>query len=478
MAPHEYTSLILDLGGVLANYSPQVQSTSLTPRQVMNALDSPCWHDFECGKVSRQECYAQLAATFTIDLDDWQLSLKQMMKALKINKELICAVRHLKKAHPKLRVYGLSNISEPDFKILQSLIQSWEIFDEFYASSESGHRKPHAGIYKYFLDRSGERARNCIFVDDKLDNVVAARLFGFREVLFEGTESVVRILHNLLERDAVARGMAFLRSQVGHLFCETTSGEKHKDNYSQLLILQNTGDRSLVTLDHKGRSTWNYFIGTPVFAGTAYPDDSDTTSLAMSILDDVSSEDKKLAMESILSHLSPDGLPYRWLDGNRPRVCHNICASVFRFFCANGRRQDLPAVYDYLCDMLSSKAYLLGSRYYESPDWFLYNLADLFSRCPADQDLEELRDLVKRRVSERAGCDQKVWDACLRLMSAQLLGLESRRDLECVLDAQQLDGGWEQCTIWRCGKEPIGMRSRGVVTAMAVNGIRMARERS
>ncbi|PHH78442.1 hypothetical protein CDD80_6849 [Ophiocordyceps camponoti-rufipedis] len=407
MAPHEYTSLVLDLGGVFAIYSPQVQSTSLTTRQIQNVLDSPCWHEFERGIISREECYAQLTATFKIHLDDWQLVIKLMVEELKINVELIAAVRSLKKAHPKLRVYGLSNIAQPDLEFMKTLIQSWGIFDEFYASSDSGHRKPEAGIYKYFLDRSGERARDCIFVDDKLENVITARILGFREVLFKDTKSVVRELHNLLDKDPVARGMAFLRSHAGDLFCETTSGEKHVENYSQLLILQNTGDRTLVTLEHKGRPTWNYFIGPPVFAGAVYPDDSDTTSLAMSILDDVSSEDKKLAMESILSHLSPDGLP--------------ICASVFRFFCANGRRQDLPAVYDYLYDILSSKAYLLGSRYYESPDWFLFNMADLCCRCSPDQDLEEMRDLVERRVSERAGCDQNDWrmgqtsSACLTL---------------------------------------------------------------
>lgn len=75
------------------------------------------------------------------------------------------------------------------------------------------------------------------------------------------------------------------------------------------LVTAKSYRRDLVFLEHKGH-TWNYFIGEPIFAGTTYPNDSDTTSLALVILDEVSSKDKTLAMEAILSHLNPDGLPY------------------------------------------------------------------------------------------------------------------------------------------------------------------------
>jgi hypothetical protein len=65
----------------------------------------------------------------------------------------------------------------------------------------------------------------------------------------------------------------------------------------------------LVTLEKKG-PTWNYFIGEPMFAGTVYPDDVDTTALAMIVLEDIPMEEKALAMRLMLSNLNPDGLPY------------------------------------------------------------------------------------------------------------------------------------------------------------------------
>ncbi|PHH91475.1 hypothetical protein CDD83_314 [Cordyceps sp. RAO-2017] len=240
--------------------------------------------------------------------------------------------------------------------------------------------------------------------------------------------------------------MAYLKAHSRDLFCETDTGEAHLDNFSQLLILQNTGDRSLVTLDHKG-PTWGYFIGSPVFAETVYPNDSDTTALAMAVLEDISAEDKEAAMDVILSYLSPDGLPYCWFDKDRPRFCHCICANVFRFFYLNNRSKDLPSVYGYLCSLLQSRG---------------------------DPGLQDMRDLLILRVRERIGRDKIILGASMRLLSAQMLGITNQEDLETILDAQQLDGGWELSWLWHYGKEPGMIGSRGVVTAMAVNGIQRA----
>lgn len=55
--------------------------------------------------------------------------------------------------------------------------------------------------------------------------------------------------------------------------------------------------------------TWNYFHGSPTYDGTTYPDDPDTTCLAMTMLDDVSMEQKLKARDVILSHVNNDGLP-------------------------------------------------------------------------------------------------------------------------------------------------------------------------
>lgn len=74
------------------------------------------------------------------------------------------------------------------------------------------------------------------------------------------------------------------------------------------------------------------------------------------------------------------------------------------------------------------------------------------------------------------GSDTNILNAAMRLLSSQALRIANQRDLDTILNAQQLDGGWEQAWLWRYGKETVKVGSRGVVTAMAVKGIRIARE--
>ncbi|KAJ3456210.1 hypothetical protein MRS44_016233 [Fusarium solani] len=473
MSLGNFSSLVLDLGGVLLLYSANNVKT-LTSRQISNALDSPIWHDYERGKVSKQSCYDDICREFGFDSNTWAEALDTMRESLQPNKELINEIKRLKSNKPQLQVFGLSNIPVEDSQDLKPLIDEWGIFDDFFASGLTGFRKPDAACYERFLEDCKIPPKACIFVDDRIENVVAAQSLGFRGVHFTDTSSVVATLNNLLG-DPVARGLEFLKRNAKNLFCETNAGETQPDNYSQLLILEHTGDRDLVTLEKTG-PTWNYFIGEPVFFDTVYPNDADTTSLAMHVLGDVSAEEEAFAVNEILSHLNPDGLPYCWLQTSRPRFCHGICANIFRFFYLSGQIDKLPNVYQYLCRLLRTEAYILGTRYYENPDWFLFLLSDVCGKRPNVEALSEMRRLLTLQIQDRIGCDRNVFGAALRSLAAQALGIVNKRDIRTLLETQLIDGGWEKQWLWKYGKEAVKLGSRGVVTAMAVRAIKKARE--
>lgn len=241
MASRNYTSLVLDLGGVLASYySPR--SSGLSRRQIQNGLDSPWWHDYERGLISQNQCNEALTENLKLDRHMWTTALAKMMDTLQPNLVFIDAIRKLKKRHPSLRVHCLSNIPGPEFHHLRRTVDEWSIIDEFHPSSTTHLRKPDLAAYTSFLGAIDEQAENCIIVDDRLENVIAAQSLGFRSILFEDSNSVVTMLHNLIG-DPVARGKAYLERHAKHHFCQTNTGRTQPDNYSQLLILQNTGDR-------------------------------------------------------------------------------------------------------------------------------------------------------------------------------------------------------------------------------------------
>ena len=53
-------------------------------------------------------------------------------------------------------------------------------------SSDARARKPDPAIYRYFLRRSGYRADDILFVDDREKNVAAAGAIGMRALRFGG----------------------------------------------------------------------------------------------------------------------------------------------------------------------------------------------------------------------------------------------------------------------------------------------------
>ncbi|KAH7205675.1 hypothetical protein BKA60DRAFT_611704 [Fusarium oxysporum] len=438
----DYTTVVLDLGG--------------------SALDSPYWHEYERGKVSKQDAYDQVTQAFNIDLETWTEALEQMKDGIQPNRVLISAIKDLRTAYPTVKICCLSNIPEPELALLKDEIENWGIIDQFVASSDLQQRKPEMGTYSAFLEKIQESAPNCIFIDDKVGSVVNAEGLGFKGIVFSTSDELIRVIHNLLG-DPVARANLYLKQNAKSLFCTMNTGGLRRDNFSQLLIFHHTGDRDLVVLKNEG-DTWNYSHGSPAYDGTTHPDDPDTTCLALTMLEDISIGQKLKARDVMLSYVNKDGLPEAWFNKNRPRFCHCICANT----------EKLPKVYEYLCRVLETRAFLHGSRYYKIPDWFLYILSDLCARRPSDEKLQGMRDLLVECVEERMGCDDNILGAAMRALSAQSLGLKNGRDLKILLESQQVDGGWELAWLCSYATKPLKIGSRGVVTAMAMDAIQQA----
>jgi putative hydrolase of the HAD superfamily len=91
----------------------------------------------------------------------------------------------------------LSNLYRP-----QTMVASWlkdhHGFAPVVISSKVKIRKPHAGIYHLMLDELGLKPEECVFVDNKAANIMAAHKLGFRVVHARGTAGVIRELENIL----------------------------------------------------------------------------------------------------------------------------------------------------------------------------------------------------------------------------------------------------------------------------------------
>ncbi len=85
-----------------------------------------------------------------------------------------------------LRV-ALSNTNELHIRSIERKSRLLGHFDRRIYSYACGFAKPEPGIYRAALDAAAVEPAACLFVDDRAENVRAARRMGIPSVRFEGT---------------------------------------------------------------------------------------------------------------------------------------------------------------------------------------------------------------------------------------------------------------------------------------------------
>ncbi|OCL10721.1 HAD-like protein [Glonium stellatum] len=457
----------MDLGDVFFSYSSPTES-SIKPSQLKAIFSSPTWHEYECGSISKQECFGMIGIEFELRPEELEYTINLATSTLQYDEDLVALVKELKATTDgELRVFAMSNVSIPDYELLHKDLSKWGIFEGVFTSGRVGARKPDFAFYRYLLEKTKVDPQSAIFVDDRIENVIAAECLGMQGIVYNKAESAKTLLRKKFS-DPVRRGEEYMSRNAGEMFSMTETGVTIRDNFAQLLILHASGNRDLVTLE-SNRPTWCMFIGEPVLADSNFPDDFDTTTLAFLGLE----MDKELmhsVMDEMLKYVNSDGLLLTYFEHNRPRLDPFVNANVLRLFYRNGRGKDLAKPLAWMRQILLMRAYMHGTRYYLCPDWIFYYLSQLCAEN-SDSEIMELRKLVEDRLAERCGCDSDMMGVVLRLLATQALGMTNDRDLRSLISLQLDDGGWENAWVCIYGTTKMRIGSRGVPTAMAVKAL-------
>ncbi|KAG2342940.1 HAD-like protein [Suillus weaverae] len=466
-----YTTLIFDIGDVLFSWSPQTK-TSISPKALRKILSSPTWIDYERGRISQAECYARVGVEFSVDPTEVGRAFQDARDSLQSNEELISVIRHLKaRSDGRLHVFAMSNISAPDYEVLRTKPADWSLFDGIFTSAGVGERKPNLGFYKAVISSTGVDPSRTIFVDDKIENVLSARSLGMRGIVFDDHRKVVRALYNLLG-DPVERGRQYLTANAKKLLSVTDNGILLRENFAQLLILEATDNRNLVNLTDTHR-TWNFFQGKPLLTTEEFPFDLDTTSLGLTVMG--SPEDVAHSiMDEMLDYIDDDGIIQQsqtYFDHRRPRFDPVVCVNALTLFYSYGRGHQLDRTLHWIREVLLHRAYLDGTRYYATPECFLYFLGRLLEISNDVYLAVYIKPLLIERIQERIGADGDALALSMRLRLCAYLGLRNDVDLRTLLPLQCEDGGWEIGWIYKYGSSGISIGNRGLTTSVAVKAI-------
>ncbi|RAH78364.1 HAD-like protein [Aspergillus japonicus CBS 114.51] len=464
-------TIFVDLGGTFvhapADYALKTGDTTVPLGRV---LSSSIWMEYEVGKLTEQECFTQAAALFGCDAKDLEAVVRELRATLTYDPRMLSVFKTLKQT-PRVKVVLITTISEGEYRALRERWDEafWSTFDHVFPSWEVGVRKPSLRFYRHVLRATRSSPHRSLVVDDRPENVLAAMSLGIRGQV--GTNGISRVLGNFVG-DPVARGLAFLRQHAGKLYSTTEDGDSIEENYAQLLVLEALNDWSLVDLQ-RAPGLWNFFSGRPKYTSQKHPDDFDTTSLALVAME-YEPEAAHPILDEMLKHVDEDGLVPIYFDKSRPRVDAIIALNTLVAFGKYGRGNELPETLNWIEQILRHRAYIHGTRYYPSPEWFLYYMSRLLTHSRDPGLKARLEAPLKSRLVERIGAAGDAFCLGMRLLACHSLGIQNHPDTERLASMQQEDGGWEPSAMYIFPTDKKTVGNRGTTTALAVKALQGA----
>ena len=195
-------NIVFDMGKVIIDFDPEIfmDRLAITDEKDRGLLkekiyDSPLWKQMDHGDLDEQ----RMIEIVEPELPD---HLKSYARPL-ISRwyDPIIMIEGMSDLVFKLKrkgygIYLLSNASVMQKDYWPS-VSCASFFDGVVVSAFEHVMKPDPRIYEILLERFGLTADECIFIDDRKDNIEAAGKLGFDTFLFEGhADELERYIEN------------------------------------------------------------------------------------------------------------------------------------------------------------------------------------------------------------------------------------------------------------------------------------------
>lgn len=203
------TAIIFDFGNVFVHWDPRALYNRFFPDP--EAVDSFLeeihfaeWNMLQDAGRSYKEGVAELSRNFPQYADLIQAYDTYWIESMtEVQTETIEIATNLKNSGWPL--YLLSNFSAEKFELMEAsrptLRSFLGLFDDKIISGEHGVIKPSRRIFEITLDRIQRQASECLFIDDSLANVQAARALDFSAIQYHSPAQLRRDLDRFSIKD-------------------------------------------------------------------------------------------------------------------------------------------------------------------------------------------------------------------------------------------------------------------------------------
>jgi putative hydrolase of the HAD superfamily len=171
---------IFDMGGVVASHTNVIPSIAehleISEKQFFK-LAGQNWINLLCGKINSPQFWKQFSKKIKQNI---KTDLFKKYFHPTINQVVTSIISELRKNY---RVVCGTNTFQVHYQSHLERGDYW-YFDNIYASHLLGIAKPDPQFYQYIIDKEKATVDRTIFIDDTLENVIAAQRMGIKAILF------------------------------------------------------------------------------------------------------------------------------------------------------------------------------------------------------------------------------------------------------------------------------------------------------
>lgn len=201
-------NIVFDVGGViLQKGTKQYLQENLTYKEDLEIINNEIFCSVERvqldrGSIEKEEAFARMLSRIP---ERSRKQARELYEGYIGNRKTVDGMVELIKSLKEkgYKLYVLSNFSM-DFQavIERNKFDFFKLFDGVFVSCNYGVVKPEREIYQTFLKAYGLEAKDCLFIDDKEENVEGAIYAGMDGFVFRGdTNALARYIKEKGERE-------------------------------------------------------------------------------------------------------------------------------------------------------------------------------------------------------------------------------------------------------------------------------------
>ena len=203
MGNSKIDTVIFDLGGVLIDWNPEYLYAKIFKGDTekmdwfLSTVCTPDWNmeqdagrTFEDATELLVNDYPEYKKEISAFYDRWEEMIKDEIHGT------VMILNTLKELN-EVKLYALTNWSIQTFPIAKQRFSFLKQFEGIVVSGEEKTRKPYSKIYKTTLERYDLSPERCLFIDDSLDNVNAAKDLKINALQFKNADQLKSDLKEL-----------------------------------------------------------------------------------------------------------------------------------------------------------------------------------------------------------------------------------------------------------------------------------------